>query len=39
LKDRQCHETITLPEEKIIIREIEDIEQSLPYAGPLDALN
>lgn len=39
LKDQQSKGSITLQEEKKLIREISDLERSLPLAGPLEELD
>lgn len=38
LKNLQSKGSISLQEEKRVIKEISDIEKSLPYAGPLEEL-
>jgi len=39
LKDIQSKGSISLQEEKLLIKQISDLERSLPFAGPLEELD
>ena len=39
LKDVQSKGSISLQEEKLLIKQISDLERSLPFAGPLEELD